>query len=245
MRSRIVFRVSKQRSGLTHGVPMPIYQLTDELVFPNPEWANPDGLLAVGGDLSPERLLHAYELGIFPWYGDDSPILWWSPPQRCVIDPDGFHISRSLRRLLRQERFTVTFDRAFEEVIYACAETRMRAGEGTWITPEILKAYCALHEAGFAHSAEAWVNGELAGGIYGVSLGRAFFGESMFKRVSNASKVVFCTLTQKLLAWQFSLIDCQITNPHLQRLGAYLIPRADFLQRLAEAQQFPTRRGKW
>ena len=154
---------------------MPVYQLTEELVFPNPEWANPEGLLAVGGDLSLKRLLLAYQLGIFPWYSDDSPILWWSPPQRCVIDPDGFHISRSLRRLLRQERFTVTLDRAFEEVVYACAETRIRNGEGTWITPAMLTAYCTLHEAGFAHSAETWDNGELVGGIYGVSLGRAFF----------------------------------------------------------------------
>ena len=154
-------------------------------------------------------------------------------------------MSRSLRRLLRQERFAVTFDRAFEEVVYACAETRLRSGEGTWITPDMLRAYCALHEAGFAHSAEVWDAGELVGGIYGVSLGRAFFGESMFKRVANASKVAFCLLTQQLHKWQFQLIDCQITNPHLQRLGAYEISRATFLQRLIQAQQFPTRRGKW
>ena len=224
---------------------MPVYQLTEELVFPNPEWSNPEGLLAVGGDLGLKRLLLAYQLGIFPWYSDDSPILWWSPPQRCVIDPDGFHVSRSLRRLLRQERFAVTFDRAFEEVVYACAETRLRSGEGTWITPDMLRAYCALHEAGFAHSAEVWDAGELVGGIYGVSLGRAFFGESMFKRVANASKVAFCRLTQQLHKWQFQLIDCQMTNPHLQRLGAYEISRATFLQRLVQAQQFPTRRGKW
>jgi leucyl/phenylalanyl-tRNA--protein transferase len=224
---------------------MPIYRLADEIVFPHPERANPEGILAVGGDLRVERLLLAYSLGIFPWYEEGSPILWWSPPRRCIMEPTQFHISRSLQRLLRQGRFAVTFDRAFPQVIRACAATRLEQGQGTWITSEMIDAYCALHEAGFAHSGEAWADGELAGGIYGVSLGRAFFGESMFARVSNASKVAFATLARRLAEWEFTLIDCQITNPHLRRLGSYEISRKEFLHRLAQALKFPTRRGKW
>jgi leucyl/phenylalanyl-tRNA--protein transferase len=224
---------------------MPVYRLTRELLFPDPEWANPDGLLAVGGDLRQERLLLAYRMGIFPWYERDYPILWWSPPQRCVMEPEKFHVSHSLQRLLRQGRFTVTVDQVFPAVIRACAETRIAQRKGTWITEEMIAAYCALHQSGFAHSVEAWHGGQLAGGIYGISVGCAFFGESMFARVTNASKVAFATLAQRLADWQFTLIDCQITNPHLQRLGAYEIPRADFLRRLAEALQVPTRQGKW
>ena len=224
---------------------MPVYRLTSTLRFPHPERANPDGLLAIGGDLSIERLLLAYRLGIFPWYEEDSPILWWSPPQRCIMAPSEFHISRSLQRLLRQERFTVTFDEAFPEVIRACADSRIEQGQGTWIVPAMIDAYCALHEAGFAHSVEAWVGKRLAGGIYGVSLGCAFFGESMFKYEANASKVAFATLAQRLQAWEFTLIDCQMINPHLQRLGGYEIPRKEFLRRLEHALAFPTRRGNW
>jgi len=224
---------------------LPIYQLTADLRFPNPDWANPEGILAVGGDLRVERLLLAYRLGIFPWYGPGAPILWWSPPQRCIMEPTRFHISRSLWRLLRQARFTVTFDQQFAQVIGACAETRFAQRQQTWLTPEMIDAYCALYAAGFAHSAEAWQEEQLVGGIYGVSLGRAFFGESMFKRASNASKVAFATLAQRLAEWQFTLIDCQITNPHLLRLGAYEIARAEFRRRLAEALAFPTRRGQW
>jgi len=224
---------------------MPVYRLSNALIFPHPEQANPDGLLAVGGDLSSERLLLAYRFGIFPWYEGDTPILWWSPPQRCIMEPSSFHVSRSLQRVLRQGYFTVTFDRAFSEVIRGCAETRTEQGQGTWITEEMIDAYCALYEAGFAHSAEAWLDGRLAGGIYGVSLGGAFFGESMFKRVANASKAAFATLAQRLTEWEFTMVDCQITNPHLQRLGSYEIPRKDFLRRLAQALTFPTRQGKW
>ena len=224
---------------------MPVHRLTHELAFPDPRDARADGLLAVGGDLSPQRLLLAYGRGIFPWYSDDSPILWWSPPRRCVMAPAGFHVSRSLRRLFRRKRFTFTFDRAFEEVIRACAATRRASGQGTWITPEMIRAYCALHTAGFAHSVEAWDDGVLAGGIYGISLGRAFFGESMFTRVTNASKAAFCVLAQRLQVWEFTLIDCQITNPHLQTLGASEISRPEFLERLVHTQQFPTRRGNW
>jgi leucyl/phenylalanyl-tRNA---protein transferase len=224
---------------------MPVYALTNELRFPDPERASRDGLLAVGGDLRVERLLLAYQLGIFPWYDDDSPILWWSPPRRCVMAPATFHVSRSLQRVLRQEHFTVTFDHAFPAVIRACGATRIAEGKGTWIVPDMVDAYCALHDAGFAHSAEAWSDGQLAGGIYGVSLGRAFFGESMFTQSTNGSKVAFAALAKKLTEWEFSLIDCQITNPHLQRLGSYEISRKEFLRQLAQALTFPTRRGKW
>lgn len=224
---------------------MAVYQLSDDLVFPDPRRANPDGLLAIGGDLSVPRLLLAYRLGIFPWYEDGYPILWWSPPRRCLVDPTAFHVSRSLNRLLRQGRFTVTFDQAFSEVMRACAETRIAEGKGTWITEDMIDAYVILHETGFAHSTEAWYEGQLAGGIYGVSLGSAFFGESMFKRVTNASKIAFASLAQRLSDWHFTMIDCQITNPHLQSLGSYEISRAEFLRRLAHALTFPTRVGKW
>jgi len=224
---------------------MAVYQLTDDLIFPDPRRANPDGLLAIGGDLSIERLLLAYRLGIFPWYEEGYPILWWSPPQRCVMDPAAFHVSRSLGRILRQKRFTVTFDQAFAAVIRACAELRIDEGKGTWITEEMIEAYCALHEAGVAHSVEAWLDSDLVGGIYGVNLGSAFFGESMFKRVTNASKVAFATLAHRLTEWRFTMIDCQITNPHLQSLGSYEITRAEFLRRLAQALTFPTQVGKW
>ena len=224
---------------------MPVYALTNELRFPDPDRASRDGLLAIGGDLRIERLLLAYQVGIFPWYDDESPILWWSPPRRCVMDPATFHVSRSLRRVLRQGHFTVTFDHAFPAVIRACADIRIAEGKGTWIVPDMVDAYCALHEAGFAHSAEAWCGGRLAGGIYGVSLGRAFFGESMFTQITNGSKVAFASLAKRLTEWEFSLIDCQITNPHLQRLGSHEISRKEFLRQLTQALTFPTRRGKW
>ena len=224
---------------------MPVYRLTAELIFPDPELANAEGILAVGGDLRVERLLLAYQHGIFPWYEDGYPILWWSPPTRCILKPEEFHASRSLKRLLRQQRFTVSIDHAFPQVIQACAYTRLANGQGTWITQDMLNAYCELHAAGFAHSVEVWEGEQLVGGIYGVSLGGAFFGESMFSHVSNASKVAFYSLIRQLIAWQFTLFDCQITNPHLQSLGSYEISRTEFLQRLTEALQLPTRRGNW
>ncbi len=224
---------------------MPVYQLSQELVFPDPELADPKGLLAVGGDLGVERLLFAYQLGIFPWYGEGEEILWWSPARRCVLKPEEFHASRSLKRLIKQQRFTITFDQAFSSVIRACAETRLANGKDTWLIPEMIEAYCNLHHAGFTHSVEAWDGQCLAGGIYGVSLGRAFFGESMFTRVSNASKVAFFSLARRLKEWEFSLIDCQIGTPHLYRLGAYEIPRTEFLTRLSQALSLPSQRGSW
>ncbi len=224
---------------------MPVYQLIDEVVFPPPDQAEPDGLLAVGGDLGSDRLLLAYQLGIFPWYEEGQPILWWSPDPRLVLEPEKFHISRRLRQTLRKGHFRVTFDQAFVPVIQACAAVRRKGEDGTWITPEMQEAYIRLHKLGFAHSAESWLKGELVGGVYGVSLGRCFFGESMFSRESNASKVALATLVDQLKAWDFDMVDAQMTTQHLISLGAKEIPRRVFLKRLQRALSFPTMRGKW
>ena len=224
---------------------MPVYRLIDELIFPPPDHAGPDGLLAVGGDLSSERLLLAYKLGIFPWYSEGQPILWWSPDPRLVLDLENFHISRRLRQILKKGVFKVTFDNAFESVIRACATAPRRGQEGTWITPEMQAAYIRLHRQGFAHSAESWLEGELVGGIYGVSLGRCFFGESMFSYKSNASKAALATLVHRLKAWGFHMIDAQVTTEHLLSLGAKEIPRSLFLKRLEKTLGFPTKKGKW
>ena len=224
---------------------MPVYRLIDELIFPPPDHAGPDGLLAVGGDLSSERLLLAYKLGIFPWYSEGQPILWWSPDPRLVLELEKFHISRRLRQILNQGAFKVTFDNAFESVIRACAAVPRRGQDGTWITPEMQAAYIRLHELGFAHSAESWFEGELVGGIYGVSLGRCFFGESMFSAKSNASKVALAVLVRQLKVWGFHMIDAQVTTEHLLSLGAKEIPRSLFFKRLEKALAFPTKKGKW
>lgn len=224
---------------------MPVFLLSDRIEFPSPHRARKDGLLAVGGDLSQERLLLAYQMGIFPWYAAGDPIIWWSPDPRLVLYPDELRVSRSLRKVLRRDRFRITFDRAFHDVISACAEIRLNNGEGTWITDEMVAAYCALHESGFAHSAEAWRDGQLVGGLYGVSLGRAFFGESMFTRESNASKAAFATLVERLKAWEFDLIDCQVKTGHLIRFGAREIPRARFLSELGRSLNHRTYWGKW
>jgi leucyl/phenylalanyl-tRNA--protein transferase len=224
---------------------MPVYRLTDDIVFPPPDHAEPDGLLAVGGDLGSERLLLAYGLGIFPWYAEGQPILWWSPDPRIVFEPGQFRVSRRLQQKLRQESFQITFDRAFSEVIQACAGVRRPGQRGTWITREMIKAYTRLHKLGFAHSAESWLDGELAGGVYGVSLGRCFFGESMFFRKTDGSKVALAGLMSLLGDWKFELFDAQVTNPHLLRLGGKEIPRDVFLQRLKTALAYPTRRGSW
>jgi leucyl/phenylalanyl-tRNA--protein transferase len=218
---------------------MPVYRLIDQSVFPPPELAEPGGLLAVGGDLAPPRLLLAYSMGIFPWYNEGDPILWWSPDPRCILDPAELRVSRSLARTLRGEEFTVTYDRAFAAVIDACAELR-RDGEGTWITGEMREAYCRLHALGHAHSVEVWHEGELAGGLYGVCLGRCFFGESMFHRVTDASKVAFATLARHIAARGFELLDCQLPSPHLASLGAREIPREEFLARLRRGGVAPS-----
>ncbi len=216
-----------------------------EAPFPPVEAAlrEPDGLLAIGGDLHPRRLLRAYRAGIFPWYGEGQPILWWSPDPRAVLLPQRLHVSRSLRRTLRRGTFRVTVDRDFAAVIEACATVPRRGQDGTWITPEMAEAYRRLHVLGHAHSVEVWTReGELAGGLYGVAIGRVFFGESMFSRRTDASKVALVALCRMLLAWGYRLIDCQVRSPHLERLGAELVPRRAFvraLERLCPLQPAP------
>lgn len=221
---------------------MPVYQLIDQLVFPPTDLAEPGGLLAVGGDLSIPRLLLAYSMGIFPWYNDGDPILWWSPDPRCIIEPGGVRISRSLAKVLRRATFEVTFDRAFREVVSSCVRVRTDTGEGTWINPGLMEAFVDLHERGFAHSVECWREGKLVGGLYGLSLGRCFFGESMFHRETDASKVAFVTLSQRLAQMDFELIDGQIANPHLESLGAISISREEFLLRLRRGGVLPAAR---
>ncbi|MGE5257127.1 MAG: leucyl/phenylalanyl-tRNA--protein transferase [Hyphomicrobiales bacterium] len=224
---------------------MPIFALSEDLAFPPPQLASKEGLLAVGGDLSPERLLLAYRIGVFPWYSDDEPILWWSPDPRLVLYPREFHFSQSLVKTIRRGDFTVSMDQAFERVIRECGRVRRDTGEGTWIVPEMINAYCRLHDAGFAHSVEAWQGDRLAGGLYGVSLGKCFFGESMFARVSNASKVALAALVALLKAEGFGLVDCQVTTGHLQRMGAREIPRSHYLEQLQQYLQAPDRTGRW
>ncbi len=210
--------------------------------FPDPSLAetDPDGLLAVGGDLSAERIVQAYRQGIFPWYGESQPILWWSPDPRMVLFPDELHVSRSLAREMRKGCFQVTFDQAFDRVIEACAQSR-QADDGTWLTAEMVAAYRCLHRQGIAHSVEAWQEGVLVGGLYGNALGSVFFGESMFARIPNASKVAFVCLVRSLEHVGFRLIDCQVHTPHLQSLGARLIPRDEFLSLLNGTVNHPQR----
>ena len=212
---------------------IPILTSDPESPFPPTELAldTPRGLLAAGGDLSPTRLINAYRHGIFPWYSGDQPILWWSPIPRCVLFPGSVHLSRRLRRSFNQGSFTLTADRAFTQLIEACAGPRLEQ-DGTWITDDMLTAYIQLHELGVAHSIEVWANDELAGGIYGLSLGRVFFGESMFSRQRDASKVALVALCKQLQAWDFTLLDCQVSNPHLLSMGAEEIQRAEFRQHL-------------
>lgn len=224
---------------------MTIYRLFEEPVFPDPEEAEPDGLLAVGGDLSPQRLLTAYANGIFPWYAEDSPILWWSTNPRLVLIPDEFHMPRSLRRVLNRGTFSFTMDTDFEGVIRACAEAPRPEQEGTWIVDDMIEAYTMLHELGYVHSVEAWQGEELVGGLYGVSLGSVFFGESMFFKVPDASKAAFAVLVNQLRAWGFTLIDCQQTTSHLVRFGAREMQRFRFIAMLREAMDNPTREGMW
>ena len=195
--------------------------------------AEPNGLLAAGADLSLPRLLEAYRSGIFPWFANDQPILWWSPDPRMVLFPAEMKVSRSLARTMRNTRFEVRADTAFDEVIEGCRQPR-RGESGTWISTEMAAAYGALHRAGFAHSVEAWLDGDLVGGLYGVALGRAFFGESMFTRVSNASKIALVALARQLEHWGFGVIDCQMNTAHLASFGAREIPRAEFTRRLRE-----------
>ncbi len=214
---------------------MPIYRLSRALLFPPVTEAEPDGLLAVGGDLRPERLLLAYRSGIFPWYSADDPVLWWSPDPRYVLFPAELKVSASLRRVMRNGPFTVTMDREFAAVMHACGLVPRKGQDGTWITPAMEKAYGRLHAAGHAHSVEVWREGRLVGGLYGVQLGHVYFGESMFTLEPNASKVGFVHLMEHLKTTGVAMIDCQVHTQHLERFGARFIPRAEFLERLAAA----------
>jgi len=213
--------------------------------LPAPGRAGRDGLLAVGGSLTVARLLEAYRQGIFPWYEPGVPVLWWSPDPRLVLDPAGLRVARSLRALIRKRVYSTTFDTAFQDVIRGCATTPRKDGQGTWITPEVEAGYTALHDLGYAHSVETWRDGALAGGLYGVFLGRCFFGESMFSRRADASKVALVALARELIRREVALIDSQWPSDHLIGLGATLIPRAEFLRRLREALAFPDDRSRW
>ena len=217
-----------------------------EIAFPDVELAmrEPDGLLAVGADLSLRTLLRAYRSGIFPWYGPGQPVMWWAPDPRLVLYPDELRVSRSLARTIRQGKFPVTMDTAFRSVVDACAAPRS-SGPGTWITPQMAAAYSDMHAAGYAHSVECWYQGELAGGLYGVAIGRVFFGESMFTRVSDASKVAFVTLVRQLQHWGYQLIDCQVYTRHLASFGARTIPRREFTRILERECSGDTPPSAW
>ena len=210
---------------------MSVFVLDSALNFPPVHMAEPDGLLAIGGDLSTERLLLAYRNGIFPWYEGDH-ILWWSPDPRFILVPGEIHISKSMKSVLKKDGFEFTIDRAFKEVIHHCKKVKRHDQGGTWITDEVEKAYIRLYELGHAHSAEAWVNGKLAGGLYGIRMGRIFFGESMFSTIANASKFAFIKYTGLLQSEGIELIDCQVYTPHLESLGARMISRKEFIRRL-------------
>ncbi|HKR78518.1 MAG TPA: leucyl/phenylalanyl-tRNA--protein transferase [Nitrospira sp.] len=217
-----------------------------DLSFPAVEQATSEGLLAIGGDLRPERLLEAYRRGIFPWYNEGQPILWWSPDPRTVLFPERLHVSRSLKRSLRPGHFTVTLDTCFETVVQQCAGPRPHYPEGgTWITPPMIEAYTALHREGYAHSVESWRDGRLVGGLYGVAIGRAFFAESMFTKVDDASKVALVCLIRQLQAWSFRIVDCQQSSPHVLRLGAEEIPRRSYIEHVAAAVAVAGRLGQW
>ena len=224
---------------------MPVFRIPDEHLFPHPSLAEPDGLLGVGGDLAVGRLMLAYANGIFPWYNQGQPILWFSPDPRFVLEPDDLHVGRSLRKRIRRRDYEIRLDSAFAEVIRGCKESYRPGQRGTWITPDMEAAYCELHRMGHAHSAEAWVDGELVGGLYGVALGGLFSGESMFARRSDASKVAFVWLVRQLQAWGFTLIDCQVRTDHLARFGGSELPRQRYLNRLRELIHQPGRRGPW
>jgi leucyl/phenylalanyl-tRNA--protein transferase len=204
----------------------------------------PNGLLAAGGRLTIERLVSAYRQGIFPWYSEGQPVLWWTPDPRMVLEPSAMRISRSLRKRLRRREYEVRVDTCFTEVMRACAEPR-EGQPGTWITAEMSRAYTALHRHGVAHSVEAWLDGALAGGLYGVALGRMFYGESMFTRATDASKIALAHLARQLERWEFGLIDCQMETAHLASMGAHAVPRREFMNRLSELVNYPGRVGPW
>jgi leucyl/phenylalanyl-tRNA--protein transferase len=224
---------------------MPVFRLDDRLVFPPVHLAE-DGLLALGGDLRPERLLLGYTKGIFPWYAENLPILWHSPDPRMIMTTRDLIVQKSLRKVIRRRPYILRMDTAFGQVLEGCSGVPRPGQSGTWLIPEMVDAYTRLHELGFAHSIEAWTeDGQLAGGLYGVSLGAAFFGESMFARQPDASKVAYVACVRQLDAWGIGLIDCQVHTEHLERFGAYEVPRLNYLELLAVALDEPTKRGKW
>lgn len=222
-----------------------MYWLTDELIFPPVEEAEDWGGLALGGDLSPERLLLAYCSGIFPWYEEGQPIIWHAPDPRFVLFLDKLKVSKSMRPILNHKKFDITYDTDFRSVIRQCQQAIRRGQRGTWITEEMLEAYCDLHQLGFAHSVEVRQEGQLVGGLYGISLGNIFFGESMFSKVSNASKAGFITLVRDLQKQTFALIDCQVHTQHLESMGAEEIPRKKYIGLLEKGLEADTLRGKW
>ena len=224
---------------------MAIFRLDDTLAFPPPALAEESGLLAVGGDLSPGRLLLAYASGIFPWYNEGEPILWYAPPQRMVLPIEEMHIGRTLAKAIRRRAFSVTMDSAFESVIDACAQRPRPGQSGTWITTDMRAAYIELHRRGFAHSVESWRGDQLVGGLYGVSLGAVFCGESMFSLEDNASKVAFAALVERLAEWRFHFVDCQVHTPLMDALGGVEVARSRFEAMLQSALEEPTRRGPW
>jgi len=224
---------------------VPVYLLTDELIFPPPEHAEPGGLLAVGGDLRTDRLRLAYRNGIFPWYSEGEPITWYSPDPRMILEPESFRATKSLRRALRAADVRITFDRAFDDVIRRCAEIPRNHEDGTWITPDMMQAYTTLHDEGDAHSVEVWVGDALVGGLYGLAVGAAFTGESMFSLRSGASKFALAFLAHHLAGWRFGLVDCQLPVAHLERLGAVAWTRTRYLRALRELASRAGRDGSW
>ena len=210
-----------------------MYRLTDALLFPSPEQASDEGIVAVGGDLKPERVMLAYRKGIFPWFESDDFLLWWSPDPRMVLFPDQVKISKSMRAVLRKKQFEVTFNKAFDGVVESCAKVKRFGQNGTWITPGLMEVYSTLHTQGHAHSVEVWEEGVLVGGLYGVDLGTVFCGESMFSKANNASKVALISLAKELKKNKYKLIDCQVPTQHLVSMGAESIPRAEFLTYLS------------
>jgi len=224
---------------------MPLFQINNLIPFPDTRQAMEDGLLAYGGVVTPERLLEAYPLGIFPWYNEEQPVLWWAPHDRCVIYPALMHCSKNLRRIIRQDKFELRIDFAFDQVVQACGHIGDNRSTGTWLNPELKSSLSILHEQGYAHSFESWRNGKLVGGLYGVSIGDMFFGESMFAAESDASKVALFHLCQWMIVEGMDVVDCQIPNDHLLSLGAQVMLRDEFYQLLAESVNKNTRKGLW
>lgn len=222
-----------------------MYRLTEEITFPHPDYADADGLLAIGGDLSLDRLLLAYQYGIFPWFNADEPPLWWAPDPRWVIFPSQVYVSKTMRQVFDRQYFRISYDQCFEQVIGACAAAPRAGQAGTWLLPAVQKAYLGLHRLGLAHSVEVWQGDALVGGLYGVSLGRVFYGESMFSHVSNASKAALIQLARSLQARDFWLIDCQVHTTHLESMGAVSISRRQFLDYLDRNPLGQTLRGGW